>query len=401
MKIVIPAPYWFSDTPTGSARLASGHASWLAAAGHDVWLVAEAAPHGGPEYERILGIHVLRYSARRLGPFDRRRVFAHQEATRELLRKHVGERVDAVHGHALLPYIAAQGLYAGGAVTSFSVHSPMRDEFRATARLASPIERLRLRVAGELLHRLEKKCLEQSDYVTAESEFTRTLLRKGHGTRLADRVRVIPGWVDERFRPAADRTGEKLKLGLPVDRPIFFTLRRMVPRMGLDLLLAACGRLARSGKAFCLAIAGEGPLRRSMEARARKEGLGGAVVFPGRLSDDDVPRWYAAADAFVLPTVALECFGLIALEAMASGRPVLATPAGAIPEVVGRFEPAWLAREVSSEAFGELLGKYLSGELPQHEPARLHDAVVREFGYANVLPRLVEATLGDAARRAP
>ncbi|HEX5854166.1 MAG TPA: glycosyltransferase [Thermoanaerobaculia bacterium] len=325
-------------------------------------------------------------------------MFVHQDAAQGLLRKYAGESVDAVHGHALLPYVAARRLYAGKAVTSFSVHSPVRDEFRATARLAGPIERLRLRVAGELLHRFERECLEGSDYVTAESEFTRALLQKGHGSRLGDRARVIPGWVDDRFRPATDRGAEKAQLGLPDDRPTLFTLRRLVPRMGLDLLLWACGRLARRGRTFCLAIAGEGPLRSLLEAQVRKEGLGEIVVFLGRVSDADLPRWYAAADAFVLPTSALECFGLIALEAMASGRPVLATPAGAIPEVVGRFEPAWLAREVSVDALEEVLEKYLAGELPEHDPARLHEAVVREFGYANVLPRLVEATLGDAAR---
>ena len=81
---------------------------------------------------------------------------------------------------------------------------------------------------------------------------------------------------------------------------------------------------------------------------------------------------------------------------MASGRPCLATPAGAIPEVVGRFEPAWLARDVSVEALEELLEAFLRGILPMRDPAALHEAVIAEYGEESVLPRLERATLGDS-----
>lgn len=396
MKVVVPALHWFPDVPGGAAQLARGHARWLAARGHDVWVVTQAATIDAPEREDADGVHVLRYRLRPFGAFDPRRGRAHQAATKDILLRHVGPGVDAVHGHALLPHAGALELYGGRAVTSYSLHSPVRHEFRASGRGRGAVARFRLGLSGALLHRIEASVLEGSRHLTAESEFTRRLVRESHGSANADRMRVVPGWVDSRFRPAADRRALLLRLGLPADRPVFFTLRRLVPRMGVDLLLGACARLARKGRAFHLVVAGEGPLKAQLEAQAQAEGLGAAVAFPGRLSSAALPDWYAAADAFVLPTAELECFGLIALEAMASGRPCLATPAGAIPEVVGRFEPAWLARDVSVEALEELLEEFLRGILPMRDPAALHEAVIAEYGEESVLPRLERATRGDS-----
>ncbi len=65
---------------------------------------------------------------------------------------------------------------------------------------------------------------------------------------------------------------------------------------------------------------------------------------------------YGAADAFVLPTSELECFGLPVLESLACGRPVLAAPVGAIPELLRPFEPAWLADGSSPEAIADAAG---------------------------------------------
>ncbi len=92
--------------------------------------------------------------------------------------------------------------------------------------------------------------------------------------------------------------------------------------------------------------------------------LARSVRFEGRVSDEVLPQMYAAADAFILPTAELGCFGLIALEAFASGRPVFATRVGAISEVVGAVEPRWLAEDGSVEALTRLLSDWLAGRLP-------------------------------------
>src|SRR6185437_4730902 len=180
--------------------------------------------------------------------------------------------------------------------------------------------------------------------ITSMSHFTRRQIKRIHGAELAGRIQVIPGWVDlERFQIVPDRAAAKQSLGWPLDVPVLFTLRRLVRRMGLDRLVRAVSILRARGQKLQLIIGGAGPLRRELEELVQALNLGDSVRFLGRVADSDLPGMYAACDAFVLPTAELECFGLIALEAMACGRPVLATPVAAIPEVMRNFEPQWLA----------------------------------------------------------
>ena len=199
----------------------------------------------------------------------------------------------------------------------------------------------------------------------------------------------------QRFTIATDRAASKSALGWPIDVPVLFTLRRFVPRMRLDRLLRALKLVENAGFRFRAVITGEGRLRQNLEGLTRELGLGGCVSFPGRIPDRLLPLMYAAADAFVLPTAELECFGLIALESLACGRPVLATPIGAIPEVVGRFEPKWLARDATADSLARHLIRFLDGQLPVHEPQALRATVERLYSRETVLKRLVQIAFGE------
>jgi glycosyltransferase involved in cell wall biosynthesis len=198
------------------------------------------------------------------------------------------------------------------------------------------------------LHLLERQCLRRTGLVTAFSEFTRRRIRRLHGPAIAGGVRVIPGWADlERFRIVSDRAAARAQLEWPVDVPVLFTVRRLVPRMGLDRLIQAMPRIGADGRPCLLVIAGEGPLRGALQGLARNLHLESSVQFSGRVDETTLSTMYGAADAFVLPTRALECFGLIAIEALASGVPVLATPTGAIPEILNAGWPATRAPRLS------------------------------------------------------
>jgi glycosyltransferase involved in cell wall biosynthesis len=107
--------------------------------------------------------------------------------------------------------------------------------------------------------------------------------------------------------------------------------------MGIENLIEAFQQSDVLRKKGLLLIGGEGFLKESLRAMVKDFGLGETVRFLGRVSEEDLPRYYQAADFFVLPTRELEGFGLVILEAMACGTPVLGTPVGAIPETVGLF----------------------------------------------------------------
>jgi glycosyltransferase involved in cell wall biosynthesis len=159
-------------------------------------------------------------------------------------------------------------------------------------------------------------------------------------------------------------------------------------------LLNATRQLFTDGFKFQLVIGGDGPLRGELEEQTRVLGLAKSVTFLGRLEDQVLPKAFAACDAFVLPTAELECFGIIALEALAAGRPVLATPVGAIPEIIRKIEPSWLTASPKAEDIAALIRRYLMGRLPEHTPTQLHDLVHRDYNRERILSDFIEATLG-------
>jgi glycosyltransferase involved in cell wall biosynthesis len=395
MRILINMIEYYPDSPSGSARLAFDEGIYLAKRGHEVWIITQDTSGNNPEYCFQNGLHVLRYRTPGFNNFDPRRVSIHQQKSKDLLVRYVGTKVDLVHGHSLLQYQGALSIYGDKVRTCYSVHSPVFLEMRAMKRGAPFLQRLKFSITGYLTYVIEHQCLETSSYITAFSHYTKDLLGHLHGKKIKQRIHVIPGWVDlERFKIIPNRDEVKLSLGWPTDVPVLFTLRRLVPRMGLDRLLYALKDVMKAGHEFFLVIAGSGPLRIQLESLAEELGLKNCVHFAGFVQDDILPLMYGAADAFVLPTAELECFGLIALEALACGRPVLATPVGAIPEVLGRFEQRWLAENNSIAAISKLLRDYLSGALPNYDPIKLREIVAMHYSRENVLKELVGAALG-------
>ncbi len=347
-----------------------------------------------PEYSLQDGLHVLRYASPQLVSFDPRRARIHQMRTRDLLSRYIEGSVDLVHGHSLVHYDGARSLYGKSTRVCYSVHSPVRLEMQAGGMGGTVLQRLRAAITAPLAHRIEHWCLESCDCITVFSNYTKQLLGQLHGPSIQQRSQVISGWVDlNRFKIVPDRTAAKVELGWPTNIPVLLTLRRLVPRMGLDRLLYAFQRVKSAGWVLCLIIGGSGPLRNRLENLVAELGLKDRVQFSGHVSDSQLPLMYGAADAFVLPTAELECFGLIALEALACGRPVLATPVGAIPEVLGQFEKDWLAHDASIEAIAQLLINFLRGALPDHDPVILRNKVAECYNRERVLERLMAVVL--------
>ena len=386
-RLLIAVGQYHPDHPAGANRIAYDEARFLAAAGAEVWMLVQDVSGNGPEHEVDRGIHVLRYRTRRMHILDPRRLWAHQRAIESVLSRHK-PAIKTIHGHAPLEYSSASASYPA-ARKVYSIHSPVTMEMKLNWADGSSLNLLRCGVGLPLLKRLEHRCIDQSDAVTVFSRYTRGMLENIHGTATAKKVSVIPGWVDfESFNGRESKTAARRVLDWPEDVPVLFTLRRLVGRMGLDVLLRAAAQVRKAGHDFRLMIGGDGPLRSFLEETAAALELDGCVSFLGRVADDVLPAMYSACDAFVLPTSALECFGLIAIEALAAGRPVLATPIGAIPEILAQVEPRWLARSAEEGDLVSLLTDFFSGELPVRTPTELRTIVEREYRIENVIPRL-------------
>ncbi|MDX1390510.1 MAG: glycosyltransferase, partial [Acidobacteriota bacterium] len=114
---------------------------------------------------------------------------------------------------------------------------------------------------------------------------------------------------------------------------LFVCLAILVPVKGHSDLLRAFRAVHETCRDARLALLGDGPLRAALEEQTRRHGTSAAVRFAGHVPYERVPDWIAAADALVLPSLN-EGTPLAALESLTSGRPVVGTRVGGIPEVV-------------------------------------------------------------------
>ena len=148
------------------------------------------------------------------------------------------------------------------------------------------------------------------------------------------------------------RRGKLRELYAAEDSFLCLTVCRLEPRKDLPTLIRAAALVKKAKSDVKFLIVGEGISEVLLRDQVESSDLKDTVFFVGRVTDDQLPKYYQAADLFVLPTL-YEGFGIVYLEAMASGLPILSTKVGAVPEVIGEAgvlieprRPEILAREI-------------------------------------------------------
>lgn len=160
-------------------------------------------------------------------------------------------------------------------------------------------------------------------------------------------LRVIPPAVEEVALPPRQRAA----LGWRDDEVVVLVIARLVRRKGLDWLIRAMGRLPRSVR---LEVIGDGPEREPLRRLAAP--LPHGVTFAGHLDEDEKMRRLASADLFVLPSLH-EGFGLVLLEAMRAGLPVVASDSGGPRDVVAEGESGYLVPPGDEATLAERIGR--------------------------------------------
>ncbi len=204
---------------------------------------------------------------------------------------------------------------------------------------------------------IERKVLNLSDRVIVLSMFTQNKLRNVY--RIPhEKIMIIPGGVDfQRFTPASDKMKIRDQLNVSHNKMILFTVRDLESRMGLENLIYAIKKVSLVFPDFHLVLGGQGPLKASLVSLARKLRVDNYITFTGFIPEAELPDYYRMADIFVLPTLELEGFGLITLEALASGIPVLGTPVGGTVEILSRLDSKYLFKDTKPESMAELIIK--------------------------------------------
>ena len=183
---------------------------------------------------------------------------------------------------------------------------------------------------------------------------------------------VIPYGVDTHvFAPGEPDQKLRDSLGIGPDMRVLFSLQRLEPVKHVEVAIDALNLLVRSGmEDTVLLIGGTGRARGQLNRQVAEKGLKEHVRFLEFVSKEALPRYYALADIFVFPSI-FETFGIVLLEAMAAGLPVVAASASAVPELVIDGLTGFLSEPLSPESMANRLRILL-----ENEPLR------REMGQA-------------------
>lgn len=230
---------------------------------------------------------------------------------------------------------------------------------------------------------------------------------RGRADALPEVVSVPPGVDTERFRPlsAAERAEVRTRFDIGADARLVVSMSRLVPRKGMDVLIAAASLLAPERPDLVVAIAGSGRDRDRLERLVAATGA--PVRLLGRVPDEDLPRLLGAADVFTMlcrsrwAGLEQEGFGIVFLEAAACGVPQVAGDSGGAAEAVAHGETGWVVRSpddpaAAAAAIARLLDDAeLRARMGENSRAR----AVEQFSYDSLAHDL-GAALGRAMQPA-
>ena len=204
----------------------------------------------------------------------------------------------------------------------------------------------------------------------------------------ADKCRVVPfGIATERFEPTPATLARAAALRVQHARPVVLFVGRLIYYKGVDVLVRAM-----AGVDADLVMIGRGPLEAELRALAQAEGMADRMTFVPPVDDAELAAWYRAADVVCLPSVARsEAYGLVQLEAHASGTPVVSTdlPTG-VPWVNVHGETGLVVPVGDAAALGGALAMLLTDRaLRARMGARARERALVDFG----IERMVERTL--------
>jgi glycosyltransferase involved in cell wall biosynthesis len=361
---------YYSPYVSGLTVYAQRLGTGLAAAGHDVSVVAYRHEPSLPLQERLEEVEVHRVPVQlRLAKGVLGAGFLSDAGRR-------AREADAVILH--LPCLEAgwvsRRIPQKKLVAVYHCDLVLRDRW-----WQRPIESVVRGSAAQAVRRAARVVASSRGYAEA-SPILRTALEK---------LEVIPPPIlDGAFRPV-DRTATRKRLGIPAAAPVVGFLGRFVSEKGLPVLLDAVPRLAQRLPEVRIVLAGEqrlvagGTVTDALQERLRA--LGDRVILPGFVPQEELPAFYSMLDCFVLPSLsAMESFGMVQVEALLCGTPVVASDLPGVRDVIERLGVGRLAAPGDA---GSLSGAILE-VLTQPERHQVdRQRVLASFGFSQTIRR--------------
>jgi glycosyltransferase involved in cell wall biosynthesis len=265
------------------------------------------------------------------------------------------------------------------------------------------------RLRFSALARLEGRAARRADRVVVTSEYCRDVAVGAYGLD-PDRVSVVPEGIDlSRWQPSgaedapadggspAPEAGAREAAPPAATPPVVLSVARQYPRKNTATLVRAFRSVRVAHPRARLRVVGDGPELPRLRELAARSGVEEAVDFLGRVEDPaDLRREYRRADVFCLPSLQ-EGFGIVFLEAMASGLPVVAGDAAAVPEVVPHGEAGLLVAPRDEAALAAALERLLDDPGLREEMGEAGRRRARDFGWDRVARRFLRVAGPGAA----
>lgn len=384
LNILVVSDAIFEDEEGGAARIASEISNRLSERGHKIYNFSRRKT-GFSKTEKIGKREIFRYKFKGLNLFG-----SYLDA------KNIIENICRKTSIDILDFHNPQSAYLvniSGKLSTipriYHFQSPWHIEYEIRAKQKN-VSYLSTKLQSAVRRKIENSVLKTCDKIIVLSEYMKDVLKNYHSIP-SDRINIIPGSVDtERFCPIADSLLLRKELGLPSDKMIVFTVRNLAPRMGLENLLLAFSKVVEENKKVCLVIGGRGFLEEKLKSMSSELGLTEYVKFTGYIPDELLPKYYQASNLFVLPTLALEGFGLVTIESLSCGTPVLGTPIGATTEILLKLN--LLFESNTPEAMAKRIKEFI--ELPQSELETLRkkcrDYAVENFSWERIIQKIEE-----------
>jgi len=294
-------------------------------------------------------------------------------------REATGEDYDLMHSHYWLSgWVgqALQSLWRLPHVTMF--HSLGEAKNRARVSEHEPGYRIDA----------ERQIAQSADRVICASQDEKEMLIRLYGVP-DDNIELVPCGVDlEEFRPM-DKAEVRRRLGFP-EEPIVLFVGRIEPLKGIDILVRAVAQVSEDIR-FCLVVVGGDASaeaeKTELRRLARKLGISRRVAFLDAVDHSLLPLYYNAADVCVVPSY-YESFGLVALEAMACGTPVVASRVGGLQGTVRDSETGFLVPWRCPEPFAERLELLLENEELRRNLGEGARAAAEDYAWPRIAERV-------------
>ena len=299
----------------GSGAVATELGMALARRGHEIHFITYQQPFRLPSFLPRIYFHevdVGRYPLFEYPPYD----LALAVRMHEVVLAH---KLDLLHVHYAIPH-----------ATSAWIAREMLQPTRPDIRVLTTLHGTDITIVGQdpSFHAITKFSIEQSDGLTAVSRFLQRETVRAFGCT-GCQIEVIPNFIDPELYDRTKYNASLREQFGPNDR-VLMHISNFRPVKRVRDVVRVFARVRREIPSV-LVMVGDGPDRVHAEAEAREQGVEDRVFFLGKI--ETVAPLLSAADLFLLPSQS-ESFGLSALEALASGVPVVGTAAGGLPEVV-------------------------------------------------------------------